>query len=660
MRLIFSTSWIVRGWITCVLVTFYAQNAVTKSLQCEETHYLKNNRCCKKCEPGLRVFADCTDSHPTICNKCNRGEYQPGWTSEQRCLQQKFCDPVKGFMVRPENPVAEEPCRCVPSLQCYPINCEYCEAIPTCSAGYGLEVEPESTNGRKICVACKKGFFAENGAEQCKQWTNCKAEGRSEIQPGSTQADAVCGPPVSGAAPSWVIVSVLSVITVLCLLILLLFCYKDKLKLLSVNLRSCVQNLKRTRIQQETLAPLYHSGAGGGCPGGPKCTPCETTKLICQAPHSPTDETFPTSVPDIKVSLPLTGELTEVEGTKGKTAMEDQSEGSGEPEEVSEEEEVVSVSPLLAGSCVCVIPVREPLEVGENEDCSQAVSPGTPATCSCGGLDGDESSKEEKSESIRPDNGGEKSDGNQDDRMVLSKSDTGVQSLVSLSPPLLHTSSVIPPPSPLPELCLPLSQVQARSEFKPHLADRSLVKQEELYRLMSTDSTSTENSTTSPVTSVSPLMTSPSVGDLYLDKSPEGSSPEQGQGLSWGDSRGNKLSSVESELECTPESLHSQLAEQTLTSGQVSGNHNTTFISSGQVMNFSGDVIVVYVSQTSLGSDGAGQDDAFGSPVQEEANETAPFFQSCLRSQGDSISHSTLPEETLPVQEVMAERSRGK
>ncbi|TKS87882.1 Tumor necrosis factor receptor superfamily member 5 B-cell surface antigen CD40 CD40L receptor [Collichthys lucidus] len=581
------------------------RNAVTKSLQCEETHYLKNNRCCKKCEPGLRVFADCTDSHPTICNKCNRGEYQPGWTSEQRCLQQKFCDPVKGFMERPENPVAEEPCRCVPSLQCYPINCEYCEAIPTCSAGYGLEVEP-------------------------------------------------------GAAPSWVIVSVLSVITVLCLLILLLFCYKDKLKLLSVNLRSCVQNLKRTRIQQETLAPLYPSGAGGGYPGGPKCTPCETTKLICQAPHSPTDETFPTSVPDIKVSLPLTGELTEVEGTKGKTATEDQSEGSGEPEEVSEEEEVVSVSPLLAGSCVCVIPVREPLEVGENEDCSQAVSPGTPATCSCGGLDGDESSKEEKSESIRPDNGGEKSDGNQDDRMVLSKSDTGVQSLVSLSPPLLHTSSVIPPPSPLPELCLPLSQVQARSEFKPHLTDRSLVKQEELYRLMSTDSTSTENSTTSPVTSVSPLMTSPSVGDLYLDKSPEGSSPEQGQGLSWGDSRGNKLSSVESELECTPESLHSQLAEQTLTSGQVSGNHNTTFISSGQVMNFSGDVIVVYVSQTSLGSDGAGQDDAFGSPVQEEANETAPFFQSCLRSQGDSISHSTLPEETLPVQEVMAERSRGK
>ncbi|XP_044031487.1 tumor necrosis factor receptor superfamily member 11A isoform X2 [Siniperca chuatsi] len=575
-----------------------------------------------------------------------------------RCLQQKFCDPGKGFMERPENPVAEEPCRCRPKLQCCPINCEYCEKIPTCSAGYGLEVDPESTNGRKICVACKKGFFsADNNSEQCKQWTNCNAEGRSETQPGSAQADPECGQPGTGTATSWVIVSVLSVITVLCLLILLLFCYKDKLKLLSENLRSCVQNLKRTRIQQETMAPLNHNGPAAG---SQNCTPCETTKLC------PTDEppcTFPTSVPDVKVSLPFTEEMTEEEGTNGKTVMEDQSEGSGEPEEVSEEDEVVNVSPLLAGSCVCVISVREPLEVGENEDCSQAVSPGTPGTCSCGGLDGeregDESGKEEKSGSVRADNGGEKGDGNQE-KMVLSKSETGVASLVSLSPPLFHTSSIIPPSIPHPELCLPLSQAQVRPEFKPHLTDRSLVKQEELYRLASTDSNSTEKSTTSTMTSVSPLMTSSSVGDIYLDKPPEASSPEQAQGLSWGDSRGNKLSSVESELECSPESLHSQLAEPTLTSGQVSGNHNTTFISSGQVMNFSGDVIVVYVSQTSLGSDGAGQDDAFGSPVQEEANETAPFFQSCLRSQGDSISYSTLQDETLPVQEAMEERPMAK
>ena len=41
-------------------------------------------------------------------------------------------------------------------------------------------------------------------------------------------------------------------------------------------------------------------------------------------------------------------------------------------------------------------------------------------------------------------------------------------------------------------------------------------------------------------------------------------------------------------------------------SGQVTGNHNTTFISNGQVMNFSGDVIVVYVSQSSVGEEEGG------------------------------------------------------
>lgn len=126
---------------------------------------------------GFHVFSHCTESHQTICVKCSHGEYQPGWTDKARCLQQKYCDPsqsterdlrylpqlvllksclqqfftiflirkytlwpsVKGFMERPENPVAEEPCRCFSSLQCSPINCEYCERIPTCAAGHGLE-----------------------------------------------------------------------------------------------------------------------------------------------------------------------------------------------------------------------------------------------------------------------------------------------------------------------------------------------------------------------------------------------------------------------------------------------------------------------------------------------------------------------------------------
>ncbi|KAM9712639.1 tumor necrosis factor receptor superfamily member 11A [Menidia menidia] len=631
----FSTNWIFQGWITCVIVSLYAQNTASKSLQCEERQYLRRSMCCNKCKPGSYVSSHCNESRQTICSSCHENEYQPVWNQNNRCRLQKFCDPGKGFMKSPKNLLAEESCHCRPGLQCHPINCEYCEEIPTCGPGYGLEMESGSTNGRKECVPCKKGFFsADSNTEQCKQWTNCKAEGRNETKPGTSHSDAVCGPSFSGSTPSWAIVSVLSVITVLCLLILLLFCFKDKLKLLSVNLRSCVQNLKRTRIQQETLAPLYQSVAGGGITGGfgdLKCAPCEMTKLICQTPHGPENDplrAFPESFSDVRVSLPPTEKTSGGDESGGKVVKEDQSEGSGEPEEVSEEEEeeVAGASPLLAVSCMCVVPVQEPLEVGENEDCSQAVSPGTLGTCSCGGLEGERDGEESKRPE-GPDNAW--------------PSATCVQSLSSLSSPL--------PTNPAPETCSPLSQAQERPQLGSELADRPPVKQEGLHRAARTDSAWTENGPASPV---SPLMASASVGDLYLDKPPEAPGP----GVSLGDGRENKLSVGDAELDCLPESLHSQLAEPPLTSGLVSGNNNTTFISSGQVMNFSGEVIVVYVSQGSHGGDEGEQDAAFGKPVQEEANETALFFQSCPRSQRDSVPHGTLQEETLPVQEAMQER----
>ncbi|KAK7881307.1 hypothetical protein WMY93_029716 [Mugilogobius chulae] len=336
-----------RGWIVCLLLLLNAKMGDSKPT-CKINQYLKDSKCCSKCKPGTRLFAECTEAKDTVCVSCSPDEYQAGWTTNTVCTPQKYCDP-------------------------------------------------------EDLSSCVKGFFsAEDSADQCKPWTNCKNQGRTEIQAGTAEADAVCGPAVSGAAPSWVIVSVLSVITVLCLLILLLFCYKDKMKLLSVNLRSCVQNLKRTRSNNIELRwPADHV-------------------LFC--------------------------------------------------------------------------------------------------------------------------------------------------------------------------------------------------------------------------------------GDLYQDKQPECSD----LGPSCEDKGTNKLSSGDCELECSPESLQSQLVEPTNTSGQVSGNHNTTFISSGQVMNFSGDVIVVYVNQNSLGKEEAGPDDAFRSPVQEQANETAMFFQSS--STQDSIAHSTLQDQTLPVQEMMDER----
>ncbi|OBS82488.1 hypothetical protein A6R68_23525, partial [Neotoma lepida] len=61
-------------------------------------------------------------------------------------------------------------------------------------------------------------------------------------------------------------------------------------------------------------------------------------------------------------------------------------------------------------------------------------------------------------------------------------------------------------------------------------------------------------------------------------------------------------------------------SDQPPASGNVTGNSNSTFISSGQVMNFKGDIIVVYVSQTSQEGPGPAdpEPEPVGRPVQEE------------------------------------------
>lgn len=305
---------------------------------------------------------------------------------------------------------------------------------------------------------------------------------------------------------------------------------------------------------KETLAPLYHSGATGG-PGGPKCSPCETTKLICQTPLSVSDDppcTFPTChVPEVKISVPIeaTGKMSEEEEKEagGERAVEDPNRDRGEPQEVAEEEEVDNGFRLLTSSCVCVVPVRQPLEVGENEDCSQAVSPGTPGICSCGS----ESRKDEKQ---KEDSGIAQSPGDKSlrigDRLLLSRSDTATAPLVSLPSPLTHSSSS-PPCSPLSKLGPRPGRDQAGVKCPP--TDSLLLSQES-------------------DTLTSPKMTSPSPGDP--SKLPMDLSLEQGRGLSCGDSRGPKLSSAEAQLECSPESLHSQLTEPPLTSGWSKFNIN--------------------------------------------------------------------------------------
>ncbi|XP_043921120.1 tumor necrosis factor receptor superfamily member 11A isoform X2 [Protopterus annectens] len=86
--------------------------------------------------------------------------------------------------------------------------------------------------------------------------------------------------------------------------------------------------------------------------------------------------------------------------------------------------------------------------------------------------------------------------------------------------------------------------------------------------------------------------------------------------------------------------------DQETTAGNVNGTNNTTFVSSGQVMNFKGDVIVVYVShdlQDSENINGSSMKNP-GSPVQEEnRNHGKSFAQNPEETQDSLYSDIKLP-----------------
>ncbi|XP_041595565.1 tumor necrosis factor receptor superfamily member 11A isoform X5 [Vulpes lagopus] len=117
-----------------------------------------------------------------------------------------------------------------------------------------------------------------------------------------------------------------------------------------------------------------------------------------------------------------------------------------------------------------------------------------------------------------------------------------------------------------------------------------------------------------------PLVASPKSGPLPqcaygMGLPPEGAADGAGQPLDGADVR------LPGSMRGGPGSA-SASGDQPPASGNVTGNSNSTFISSGQVMNFKGDIIVVYVSQNSqegAAGPGGGAGEPVGRPVQEES-----------------------------------------
>lgn len=585
------------------------------------------------------MLVSCSSTSDTKCRPCGNNEYQPDWNNETKCIPQRFCDTVKGFSQdRVQNPKAAMPCRCMKGLQCSPTNCEFCERIPVCPPGQGLIVDD---TGHGTCKVCPEGFFSDNHtSDPCRPLDNCKDSGKTEVKPGTLKSNAVCGPTAPASSTSEVLVAILSVIVAVSLLILTLFCYKDKMKLLSVNVRSCVQNLKRSRIQQETLAPPNN---------GPQLSCHEVTRLLRPDESSTLCSTTVLAIEGAGEGTMVASASATSTTSIGAVEVEDSPRNQTKqiPETVAAEVED-SLSPLSGSSsctsstssdsnsssryssCSCVVSMKEPVELGENEDCSEVVANGSVGICSCGSRGQEE----------RPIDGlGDVENMSQTEERtaaVISTTDT-VRETVGIS----GAGERVPEESPLCQncctggggqaCCTDCTELPATQEL--YLEYSSLPEAEHVK--------SQPNSVGHPwgpcihegplqrhnqqcCCSIDPTTTpAPSSINTSTNACTIASTSDQGQSLSCTAELKLSEPDVDSEYQV-------QCSETALTSGQVTGNNNATFISSGQVMNFSGEVIVVYVSQTSQGSSsgdepgteaGSGGSEPVSCPVQEESSD---------------------------------------
>ncbi|XP_062841886.1 tumor necrosis factor receptor superfamily member 11A [Trichomycterus rosablanca] len=575
MRAHFSTGWIFQGWIVCLIFALCIQRRYAKPT-CDQHQYLRFKKCCRTCEPGTYLSAYCTETSDTKCRPCGKDEYQSEYSTEEKCHKHDFCDDGRGFFrPTPSSTTKSEPCQCKEGFQCTTDYCEVCGKIPQCPTGQGLTGE----RGNQSCKECKEGFFSDsNSAEPCKKWTDCKAIGKMLEKPGSARADVVCGPPFVPST-SWAMVAVPC--TIIVIFAIILSCYKDKLNLLSVNLRTCVQNIKRSRIQQETLAPPYQSN------GMQNHSQFEITSCLIPKDNNPPEY------------LSMCCETKIDSSASQDTKTQDKDDGADSPEPARErpdgsgsstEGSVGMGSPL---SCSCLF-LKEPMEVGENEDCSELVATGLAGCCSC--------SQAENLEEILEEN---------------AEARSGQDGSVSLNEPPLCGDCCA---ERLPE------RLQGSQELYLDFGGAAGKKDTSEIRDLHSDPCAYERN--------GPLCCS-----IESTTVPLTSSSCNNRGLSLVTRDGTDLPEAEADLE-----IQNQNTD-TLTCAQVTGNNNTTFISTGQVMNFTGDVIMVYVSQTSLGSSGEAEE-PYASPVQEESAE-------CCAQNLPKLGQCTEENERLlPVQEM--------
>uniref|UniRef100_A0A8C6W3E2 Tumor necrosis factor receptor superfamily member 5 n=1 Tax=Nannospalax galili TaxID=1026970 RepID=A0A8C6W3E2_NANGA len=167
-----------------------------------ESHYEHLGRCCRRCEPGKYMSSKCTTTSDSVCLPCGPDEYLDTWNEEDKCLLHKVCDAGKALVaVDPGNRTAPRRCACTSGYH-WNQDCECCRRNTECAPGFGSQ-HPLQLNTDTVCVPCLMGYFSDvfSSTEQCKPWTNCTLLGKTEAHPGTDKSDLVCSSSLPSRKP---------------------------------------------------------------------------------------------------------------------------------------------------------------------------------------------------------------------------------------------------------------------------------------------------------------------------------------------------------------------------------------------------------------------------------------------------------------------------
>ncbi|NXU55756.1 TNR11 factor, partial [Turnix velox] len=603
---------------------------------CEgEQHYEYSGRCCKKCEPGKYLSARCTDTSDSVCQPCGPNEYMDVWNEEDKCLLHKICDQGKALReVNPGNSTFQRQCACTVGYH-WNEDCDCCQRNTVCSPGFGAE-HPAQQDKDTMCAPCPRGYFSKvaSSTDKCKSWTNCTALGMAEMVPGTDKSDAVCAerkmpePSEDGTNKIlYVLIVILFFVTLIGIVVFIVY-YKNKGKKLTADLQNwanevCSQ-IKGTKEAPRDVFVTMNITNGpvpqppeGMCLLGPHGTPAPGNSCCIRGHPLCRNGSLGTA-------------LCEVGGSLQEFSVEAETDDDHFAPVPTEDEYMDKdlnttdyLSSLSRTASKTVSSFSEPVEAGENDSLNQYFS----------GVGSTEDIAVSQASYPSSD---------------LDGAHTATDKLLQKSCQNTHS-------------CLKETDSKDTDHFATNCDSEKIcvrcgISYRESPRKWSTPCCAVADSASPEPGSYAQC----TCGLNCLSAGQSTQASDRGMEDAPSDSTNMKYQSTNRSTSGT----NSSTSDLPPASGNVTGNSNSTFISSGQVMNFKGDIIVVYLSQNSQeGTTAAAgpSEDNVGSPVQEEnlsrcetfAGNTQHYKEKCAEMQGPGLG-SWGTWRTTPAQELVS------